>query len=315
MNNKKIRGLAWAGGGAKGDYQVGKYYGLYENAKTIPFKKGHGTSTGALAILAALTGFIDIIKQAYTTSKQSQITEISMFNEKGMPKVFLIIRRVFTSLVSRKVASIGSSRNLRKLIDQYYTREVWLKLKKENKTAWVGAYSFTKNKVFDACSDDMTFEAFKDFIWASANAPLVMSLTSLERSPGSGYEEFADGGVRNNHNAGLLFKQGCDEVDLYVHYSRGQYEKESNKGPIKNVIHYAIRVFLSFFENVNVTDHNEAIATAKEYNAVLRIHYIPEDLAKKNAFVFVPKVMKANFERGYNEAFSDRYIETHDYTK
>lgn len=301
-----IKGIAIGGGGVRGAFTAGKIVERDED-----FEMAHGVSTGALIAPATLVKRWDILRRAYTTTTQSQITEKSAFKTNSMPRILFIIWRTIKSLLIKDVVTIGESMNLRSLIDFYYNDGFHRELGNSSKAAIVGAYSINYDEVFNANSTRMSWKRFKDFMHASANAGPVMSLVKLSREKYSEIEQFTDGGIKDNSNAEYLFMSGCEEVHLYLHVARARRKR---KRDVKNVIHMLFRIILSFFRNVTTTDISLAIKSARAHRGKLVIHYLPESVANQNSFVFNPKKMKKDYDLGRSMAFNKSLIEVHDYS-
>ena len=158
-------------------------------------------------------------------------------------------------------------------------------------------------------------ESYKDYVewmWASANAPIVFSLLTKERVPGNeDFEEWVDGGVVDSHSASQLIRLGCTEIDLFLHTPKPQRDK---KGSINNVVHFIMRLFNSLYGEILRNDINSAIDAAKIHNACLRVHYAPYQLSN-NSLVFDKKKMKEWVKLGEEIAFDDRFIDVYDFRK
>lgn len=305
MKRETKKGIVIAGGGANGDFTAGK---LHQRKDTSYFM-GHGISTGALMLIAVLVGKWEVLL-AYVNTSNKMIFNKAPFRKTGFPRIAFWIARILKSLIVKRVNSIGESKPLRKLVGEYYNESIFAELKDQGKIAIVAAYSITKQEIHNAQSNYHDWEEFKNFIVASASAPLVMSIESFGRTKASPIEEWTDAGVTDNFNAAILFEKGCTEVDLYLHISKSQMKR---KGKTKNVIHNAIRTFKSIHKGNAQADLLAGIRAAEFYKGILRVHYMPEHLAKRNPFYFSRDRMTSGFNEGVQLAYDQSLIDTYNY--
>lgn len=301
------RGIAIAGGGAFGAFTAGKLF-----ARKPDYQIGHGISTGALMILSILSRRWDILEM-YTLTNNSMVYNVNPWKASGMPKVWLWIFRAILSLFVKDIKTIGESKALKLLIRSVYTRDVYDYIISSGKKAIVSAYSLTYDEVHNAKSNTTTFDKFLDFVYASACAGPFMSIPMFKRNELSSnvVEEWTDSGIVDNNNAALLFEEGCDHVDLYLHRKN---TNDRAKKPVKNVFHYLIRWVMGMFKGNIDADIKAAIKAAEHHKACLVIHYIPTDIAKDNQFVFNPDIMIKYFQAGQNMAYNKTLIQTFDFT-
>jgi len=305
MKREIKKGIAIAGGGANGDFTAGKLH----QRKDTSYVMGHGISTGALMLIAALTGTWGVFL-AYVETSNKMIFNKAPFTKKGFPRIPFWIVRIVKSITIKRVNSIGESKPLRKLVDQYYNEDIYSKLKDQGKVAMVGAYSITKQEIHNAKSNYHDWAEFKNFIIASASAPLIMSIETFGRTKVSQPEEWTDGGIVDNFNAAILFENGCTEVDLFLHKSKSQVKQ---KGVTKNIVHNIIRTFMSIFKGNSEADLLAGIRAAEHHKGILRVHYMPEHLAKRNPFYFSVGQMTNGFNEGIQMAYDKSLIETYNY--
>lgn len=299
------KGIVISGGGSFGAFTAGKLYMRHNK-----YAMGHGVSTGALMIIAALLNKLDVFKR-YAEVSQKQITEVSPWTKKGKLSIPFVVKRLLMSLIFSNVKTLGESKNLKKLIDQNYSQEDYTRLRDEGMTAIVGAYSLNACKVFNARSDKIiNFERFKSFIWASANAGPLMSIADIKRNEMMECEQWTDGGLEDNLNATILFEEGCKEVDLFVHKSK---EETPRKGNVKNIIHFIFRIVKALFKSNYEADIKAAIDSARDYNATLRIHYIPQEIEEDNPFYMDQDKMKKWFKMGQDMSYDYNLIDIFDF--
>jgi len=167
MKSKNISVIG--GGGINGAYTAGRLYTLKKK-----YDGGVGVSTGALAILYAILGLFEKLRDAYFVS-MNDIFKISPFNKKGKIRKLNLIWR---SLTGKK--SIGDSSNLKDHIDKFITKSEYVEASKfEIK---LGVHSITKNENVFISNKNVGFESFKKWMHISANAPLLMNIEDFQKT-------------------------------------------------------------------------------------------------------------------------------------
>ena len=302
-----MKGIEISGGGSLGALTVGRL-----KARNEKYAKGGGTSTGALMLPLVLLQGYQKLEEAYTTVKTKDITEQSAFTKKGRIHVPKAIAKVLRSLVSKKHRTLGESKNLLKLIKKFIGPEEFSLLAQYNLEAIVYTYSMSYRELVGFSSKEELYADFIEWMWASANAPVVFSLLTKERVKGNeDFEEWVDGGITDGHSAQRLIASGCTEVDLFLHVPK---KRKTRKKNINNVVHFILRLVGSLYAEVNNNDIERAIDAARIHNACLRIHYAPYKLSD-NSLVFDQEKMKLWVKLGEEIAFDERYIETHDFRR
>ena len=304
-----MKGIEISGGGSHGAITVGRL-----KARNEKYSKGGGTSTGALMLPLVLLGGYAKLEQAYTSVKTKDITEHSAFTKKGRIHVPKAIYKISRSIISSRYRTLGESKNLLKLIRTFVTPEDYSVLQQFNIEAIVYTYSMSYRELVGFSSKEEQYNDFIEWMWASANAPVVFSLLRKERVRGSeDYEEWVDGGITDGHSAQRLIASGCTEVDLFLHYPKPS-KRSKKKGSINNVAHFVLRLIGSLYREVSKNDIERAIDAAKIHKACLRIHYTPYKLSD-NSLIFDNKKMKEWVKLGEKIAFDPSYIDTYDYRK
>lgn len=305
------KGIFIAGGGNLGSITVGRLLARNKkNTELCDYEIGGGNSTGALAILLVLLKKFSLLKEAYTSVSTGDITEVSAFKSDGRPNVLRIIWRTLKSIIVKSCVSLGDSHNLRKLLDKFVTLEDFLKLREEEKEAFVTAYNLNEEKLYEFSTKDNSHEDFKDWCWASANYPLFFSV--LNKEVNGTMQQWADGGISDVFKIDYLFEAGCTEVDLFVH----QPNVEKIKKPIQNVLHYVIRVITAFRKEISRNDIENSIKLAKYHRSLLRVHWIPEEDIHglgSNSIVFNKRKMDHAVKIGEAIAFDENYIVEYDF--
>jgi len=206
--------LVISGGGARGAWGGGV-------AQTLVTQQGNdyhtvvGTSTGSLLAPFILLKDFEDLKRFYTTVDQRDIFNSNPFNKRGGIKGFSAFLKVLFG-----AKTLGKSKNLRKLIDRRLPIDVYEQvLDSGNFVVTVvnfntGEIAYFDNHTFDTRKIDTeglsgrklkkALEAkenvrnqFLDWMWASANQPVLMSLYSTKNAQGE-KEYWVDGGIREN---------------------------------------------------------------------------------------------------------------------
>ncbi|MEM6526503.1 MAG: patatin-like phospholipase family protein [Bacteroidota bacterium] len=157
-----------------------------------------GTSTGSLIAPFVLIKDSTNLERAYTNATQKQIFSVNPFKTKGSKKgeikYFKLAKRV---ILGKETA--GKSKNLRKLID----REI--NVNKYDSMISKGEFiatvvEFESGSVFYKSSIDFSDNRNQmlDWIWASANQPIFMTLYKTKDTIPSKKNYWIDGGIREN---------------------------------------------------------------------------------------------------------------------
>ncbi|QNF35302.1 patatin-like phospholipase family protein [Adhaeribacter swui] len=179
--------LVVGGGGARGAWAAGFAKNL--STKYGPYRTVYGTSTGSLMAPLIVLNHFDALKTAYTSVTQRSIFNVNPFNPKtgnikALPAIFRLIIGKNT---------LGESKNLRKLINQFVSAEQYSSIRNspEKLSFTVTVVDLTTGKTEYKSSQNITdSEQMKDWMWASANQPLFMSYY-----PRKGKSVYVDGGV------------------------------------------------------------------------------------------------------------------------
>lgn len=171
--------LVISGGGAKGAWAGGVIESLVKEGG----RKYHtvvGTSTGSLLAPFALLGgldtfYIDLLRGIYSNASQKNIFNVNPFitNEKrfGKPNgCKLFFRTIFNK------QTIGETKNLRRLIDQFLTFERFDSIQQNDLEFIATLVDLKSGKVGYKSSDDFDHCEMGDWIWASSNVPVFMTL-------------------------------------------------------------------------------------------------------------------------------------------
>ncbi|MDX1942603.1 MAG: patatin-like phospholipase family protein [Saprospiraceae bacterium] len=251
-----------SGGGARGAWGGGL-------AKTLvtefdyDYKVVVGASTGSLiAPFIALKEF-DALKEGYTTINDKDIFNVKPYKTKGKKRGKIKGFQSFMRLMIGK-KTLGESKRLKKTIRRFYTEEMFNKFKNEhnNRAHIATVVNLTKDSIEYKSSKDFEYEEMVDWIWASANAPIFMSLHRT-KSDSIKKVTYVDGGVKE----GVPLQKGieimCQDpsikyIDVIVHSTLTPKEDDVKVGGVVKLLGRTIELFLS--EN----RHND-LAAARRY--------------------------------------------------
>ena len=172
----------FSGGGADGGFTVGRLARLDNN-----YDGCVAVSTGALMSIHAILGHYAKLKASYIVN-QKDIINVNAFTKKGKVNILNALIRVI-----KKKKTLGESEALKKLIDKQLDKTSFDLAKKFEIYLGVHSISYCEN-VFIS-NQEVDFEDFKDWVWISANAPLIMSIAEKIRPRGNEVEQWCDGGI------------------------------------------------------------------------------------------------------------------------
>lgn len=171
--------LVISGGGAKGAWAGGVLESLIKEGGR-EYQTVVGTSTGSLlapfALLGSLdTSYINLLRRIYSNTSQKNIFNVNPFvtHEKrfGKPNgCKLFFRTIFNK------QTIGETKNLRRLIDRFLTFERFDFIQ-QNDLEFIATLVDLKSGVVGyKSSNDFDHCEMGDWIWASSNVPVFMTL-------------------------------------------------------------------------------------------------------------------------------------------
>lgn len=289
------KALVISGGGSKGAFAggVAQYLMTKEHRDYDLFL---GTSTGSLMVSHLALGMLDELKHLYTNVRQESIFSNNPFVIKkvGSENVVTInhLNTLWNFLNGRK--TFGESKNLRKLIKDNVTREMFENIQSNQKEVIVTVSNLTANQIEYKSSNDCTYEDFCDWIWGSCNYVPFMSL--LEKNK----QQYADGGFGALVPIRQAILNGATEIDAIILETE---VSQINRIPSKNPFSLLFDVFE--FMLAHVEKHNITIGklAANSKDVKLNLYYTPTVLTT-NSLIFDQKLMSKWWESGYEYAKS-----------
>lgn len=231
--------LVVSGGGSRGAWGVGFAQYLHDT-RGYKHRMVVGTSTGALMAPMVVLERYDRLATEYTTVNQRSIFNKNPFKKDGGVRGFYAFRRLGKR-------TLGESENLRKricnlLVDSTYQRlladtSVNFAVAVANHRTHEVKYRFLKNRHqleegVGLANDVMPRDSLVNWIWASANEPVFMSLYSTPNANGQ-TDYWVDGGLRENVPVmkGLLLASDpasdFDAVDVIINHTPATDDAES----------------------------------------------------------------------------------------
>ena len=291
------KALVISGGGSKGAFAGGVVqYLMKEEEKEYDLFLG--TSTGSLMVSHLALGKLDSLKKLYTNVDQKSIFSNNPFTIRKIAgeKVISInhLNTLWNFIKGRK--TFGESENLRKLIKENITREMYNSIRNNHKEVVVTISNLTVNKIEYKSINDCSYEDFCDWIWGSCNYVPFMSLLEKEHC------QYGDGGFGALIPIREAILRGATEIDAIILDTE---VNQLNRMPSKNPFSLLFDVF--DFMLTHVEKHNITIGklAAKNKNVTLNLYYTPTVLTT-NSLVFDKKLMRTWWESGFMYAKTKR---------
>jgi len=291
------KALVISGGGSKGAFAGGvAQYLMKEEEKEYDLFLG--TSTGSLMVSHLALGKLDALKKLYTNVDQKSIFSNSPFTIRKIAgeKVISInhLNTLWNFIKGRK--TFGESENLRKLIKENITREMYNSIRNNHKEVVVTISNLTANKIEYKSINDCSYEDFCNWIWGSCNYVPFMSLLEKEHC------QYGDGGFGALIPIREAILRGATEIDAIILDTE---VTQLNRMPSKNPFSLLFDVF--DFMLTHVEKHNITIGklAAKNKNVTLNLYYTPTVLTT-NSLVFDKKLMRTCWESGFMYAKTKR---------
>lgn len=288
-----MRALIISGGGSKGAFAGGVAQYLIEDLHK-DYDLYLGTSTGSLLVSHLALKEVEKVKEAYTSVNQKSIFSNCPFKIKkrfGEDTIsinhFNVIRNFW-----RGSKTFGESKNLRKLIGQFFTKEEFEKLKSGPKEIIVTVSNLSLNTVEYKSINEFSYEDFCDWIWISCN---YIPFMSLVRKNGC---EYADGGFAAMVPIEEAIKRGATHVDaIILHTETPLYNRLPARSPftaLTNLFNFMMDRIE--FQNIKIGKYE-----AKFKDATINFYFTPT-LLTTNSLVFNKEQMKEWWQVGYNYA-------------
>ncbi|WP_456379020.1 patatin-like phospholipase family protein [Lutibacter sp.] len=287
------KALVISGGGSKGAFAGGVAQFLMKEKKR-KYDMFLGSSTGSLMVSHLALGMLDELKDLYTNVNQRTIFNNNPFLIKNMHGEKVISINYFNTLWNfingRK--TFGESKNLRKLIKNNITEEMYQQIRQNNIESVVTVSNLSANKVEYKSINDCTYNDFCDWIWASCNYAPFMSILVKDGC------QYADGGFGSIVPIKEAILRGAKEIDAIILETE---VTQINRIQSKNPFSVLFDIFDFMLEHVE--RHNITIGklSASENDVKLNLYYTPTVLTT-NSLVFDKKLMTKWWTQGYKHA-------------
>ena len=288
-SSKGKTALVISGGGSKGAWAGGVIQHLTEDQEK-DYDLYVGTSTGSL--LAPLTSIreLSILKEGYTSITSDDIFSVNPFNEDGSIKKWNAIKRFITIKTS-----LGETYPLRDLIKKHFKEKHFEKLYKSDKEVIAVVANITDKRPEFKSSNDNTYEDFVDWLWASANAPMV---TTVIEKDGNQYE---DGAIYQHIPVQVAIENGATDIDVIVLSPEGFGVVK--RSMVTNLLQHFFRLMDIMQRKIakDNIDLSKLNSHGREVN--INIYYTPYSLTE-NSLVFEKEEMLKWWQEGYINAKS-----------
>ena len=291
------KALVISGGGSKGAFGGGVAQYLMKN-ENKDYDIFIGTSTCSLMVSHLALGKLDSLKKIYTNVNQKTIFSNNPFKIKKVAgeKVISIrhLNTLWNFLNGRK--TFGESKNLRSLIKNNITKEMYHEIRANNKEVVVTVSNLTKNQIEYKSIKDCNYSDFCDWIWGSCNYVPFMSLLEKDNC------QYADGGFGSLVPIREAILRGATEIDAIILETE---VTQFNRLPAKNPFSLLFDVFDFMLRHVE--SHNITIGklAANNKDIKLNLYYTPTVLTT-NSLVFDKFLMRKWWKSGYEYAKSKR---------
>jgi NTE family protein len=296
-----MKAIVISGGGSLGSYGGGTIAAMNRDYDLVI-----GTSTGALMAPLVILKEWETLKTAYTSVTQKDIFSFNPFRENGHFSIPKIIFKLVSS-AWKEVTTIGETRNLRNTIDQFLTQHHFDKIRDNKKPVYVACQqtTFSPSRVVYFNALDSLFEDFKDWMWISANPPIVGTLAYKFGN------QWCDAGITELFSLQKAIELGATEVDVIIHRVK---PRNTDKNNVRDVGHNVMRTYDIAKQRLEDAALLMGISEAKLRGATVNLIWMKEKLSD-NSLIFNRNKMLEWWERGYESAFDPSRIDIFDFTK
>ena len=284
--------LVISGGGTRGSWAAGFAKALSESGKK--YKIVGGTSAGALIMSSVILEQFDKLDSLFSTITNRDVYNVNPIRKNGDIR---ILKSFFRTLAGK--ASIGETKNLRKLIEEIFTLNDFRRIQELHKILFCITTNLNTSKTSLKSIQSSSYADFLDWIWASASVP-VLSTPVIKEG-----QSWADGGLLNNVPIdGALFK-GATTIDVIALFTEEPMPWETSK-KVKKISGRTLEILINSTFRNNITI-GKLLSEIKE-GVMLNIYYMPEKDAKflSNLYSFESEILSEGFRRGYNAFHSEK---------
>ena len=296
--------LVISGGGSRGAWGAG-----FANHLTDSFgvyNAAFGTSTGSLMSPLILVGDFERLQRAYTTVTQEKIFDVNPFRENGELRSGNALFRV---LGGKK--TLGESRNLRNLIDEFVKEEDYQKIRHSKLMAVAVVDLRTGEKSVKYSTEIDSLNDMKDWIWASSNEPVLMTyyFNSTKKPTDNGY--YVDAGIQetvplSEALAYALAHGEMNAIDVIV--NRPKMAAVAKEHQINSILDGTLRMMDIWRTKTEVVSYDMLLATQASQaerttgdTIHVSLHHLPYELFLENphGLLFDPIKMTHLWNEGH----------------
>ncbi len=292
------KALIISGGGARGAWGVGVSKGLVQHEQKS-YSTVIGTSTGSLMGPLVLADRFDELVDAYTSVTQQDIFNVNPFNNRGGVKVIPAAFRVITNQ-----KTLGESLPLKNLIRRFFSVDLFNELRNTDKIFGATVVSLTTAKTEVKILKDNTYNDNVDWIWASANNPVFMSLLEKDN------QIWTDGGLKDYASISYVLENNlADEIDVILHNTTSILNR--NYTEVNGIFDLLFRVIDVFSADVIQNDIENAKLRVQLQNEVkINFYYMNQSQVDVigNALLFDRDNMTQILNEGFNSVVDGSII-------
>jgi len=248
-----------------------------------------------------LTGEFDKLTQAYTSVSQKDIFNVNPFRNDGSIKAVSAAWRIITGQ-----KTLGETLPLKELVKSFFTVDSYKQLTNSDKTFGATVVSLTRAESEVKLLKDNSYNDIVDWIWASANVPLFMSI--LRKND----ELWADGGIKDFASISYVLEHNlADEIDVILHTTTETVVK--NYRSIESSIDLILRVLDIFVSDVIQNDiENAKLKVKLDHEVNINFYFMDPSQVKLigNNLVFDKTKMKQILKEGFESVINGTIIKS-----
>lgn len=288
-----MKALVISGGGSKGAFAGGIAQYLIEE-KQQKYDLFVGSSTGSLLVPLLASNNVAKAKKIYTEIKNSDIFSLSPYKLKKRRGIEFIRMHHLNVLRSflRGNKTFGSSKNLRKTIEQNFTQTDFDFIRKKETDVIVTVSNLSTQELEYKSIKNHSYADFCDWIWGSANFVPFMSLMIKNNM------EYGDGGFGNNIPVQAAIDAGATEIDVII---LDPINRLTNKIKSTNAFDLTFKLLDYLLEQNNQSKLEISKLKAQHKKVKINRFHTPTQLTE-NSLIFNQKKMKKWWEEGYQFA-------------
>jgi len=287
-----MKALVISGGGSKGAFAGGVAEYLIK-VKQKKYDIFVGSSVGSILISHLALNKIELLKYIFTHVSNKDIYNIMPFriiHKKGQSTTKINHLNTIKAFLKGS-STFGESKNLRQLIQRFYTPSDFEQLKKSSKIFFTVS-NITQQKVEYFYANQSNYDDFCDMMWASANLVPFMSLLTKNGN------QYADGGFGAHIPVMQAISQGATEIDVII------LDKEIKDDKIKiskNPFETLMGIFKFMANQSSLKDILLGKLQGIQSKIDIKLWFAPEKLTE-NALNFNTKQMTGWWQQGFEYA-------------